>query len=173
MNSALEEQHTHWRDLQRRIAGRFSARARGLLAPEHILLDPDDQQFGSLRPEGSGAVLEAGELSAIIERDGGAEYRMTSGGTTLLTAAPEARAHDVLKIRAGERVYRARFSPFRNTAVAYLNKAEEGREVSRLKGGFAGRRYEAFFDVETDGAFWIPVLLLHHAAALRRSAYRT
>lgn len=173
MDSVLEDQSATRKDLQRRLAGRF--RTRGLLAPEHGLISADGKQFGRLCAEDSGdAILEAGVLSATIEHDGGAEYRIISGGTTMLMATPESRTRNILEIRVREQTYRAKFSPFRNISVARSRETGEyGNEISHLKGGLAGRGYEAFFDARRDRALPVAILLLHHATALRRIAYQT
>jgi hypothetical protein len=159
-----------WRDLQKNLAGSFTARSRGLLAPEFVLLDRDGEEFGWLKPDGGGAELEIGGLRAKVERvPRGTGYRMLSGEEELLAARAERRSPHLAEIRCAGQGYEARLSLLRNATVA---STPQGAEVARLKGSFAGRSYEATFDPEAEGSLPVAILLLHHASALRRRAYR-
>lgn len=159
---------TPWNDLQAALAGAFEARAQGIVSVEYGLLDQNGRELGRLRPENGGATLEAGGMKAEIVRDPAGGYRMFSDGGEILTSAPVGRAAEALNIRCAGRLYEARLNLFRNTAVA----TADGGEITRLTGGFAGRKYEAGFDTGAEGAFPIAVLLLHHITTLRRRAYR-
>lgn len=158
-----------WNDLQAALRGIFKARAHGIVSVEYALIDRNGREFGRLRPENGAARLEAGDLSAGIERDARSGYRMLSDGGEFLTATPVERAADTLGIRCAGRLYEARLSLFRNTAVA---TDDNGEQIACVTGGFAGRSYEAIFDPGAEGAFPVAVLLLHHMTTLRRRAYR-
>ncbi len=160
-----------WNDLQRKLDGGFTARPLGLLAAEYSLVDLNGAEFGRLAQDRSGnAEFEAGSLKARIERQANAAYRMVSSGAEILTAVPRERSADRLRIECAGRVYEARISLLRNTAMAC---SEDGVEVVRLTGGFVRRGYEAAFDMEAAGAMSIAILLLYHTATARRWAYRT
>jgi len=176
MSLRLEDLRTSspWRNLQRTLAGSFTARSRGLLAPEFVLLDRDGEEFGWLKPDGPGdAELEIGGLRARIERGRKSGYRMHAGDAEVLTARIERRSPHLSKVECAGGVYEARLSLLRNATVARTpDGAPSGAEAARLKGGFAGRSYEATFDPEIEGSLPVAILLLHHASALRRRAYR-
>lgn len=159
-----------WNTLQSDLAGFFTARRRGLLAPEHLLIDRSGTEFGRLAPDGSGGTrLTAGALEASIEHAAKTGYRIRSGDVTLLAATLEGRSANISRIECAEQTYSARVSLFRNTAVGYV----EGVEVIRLTGGFAGHGYEAVFDINTGGALLVAMILLYHTSTLRRGVYRT
>lgn len=165
---------TPWGELARGLAGSFTARARGLLVVEFALARRDGEAFGALRTRGLAnaqvARLEAGGLFAVIERDAPARYRMLTDGAETLAAGPAGRSADVLKITCGDRSYEARMSFLRNSAVA---RSPAGTQAARLRGGLAGRYYEAAFDAQDAGALPVAILLLYHTATLRRRAYLT
>jgi len=166
-----------WERLGEALAGSFSARPRGLVAPEFALLDRAGARFGRLATRGAGtrsgallAELDAAPVAARIERGGRPDgYRMLTGATETLVAEP-AGSSAALRIRCADRPYEAGFDPLRNTATA---RQEGGGETARLTGGIATRRYEAHFDAEDACALPIALLLLYHAAALRRQAFLT
>lgn len=159
-----------WQNLQKTLAGSFTARSRGLLAPEFVLLDRAGAEFGWLKPDGpGGAELEFGGLRARIERSPESGYRMHTKDTEVLTARIERRSPHLSKVECSGGVYEARLSLLRNATVACT---PDGAEAARLKGSFAGRSYEATFDPEVEGSLPVAILLLHHAAAIRRRPYR-
>jgi hypothetical protein len=160
---------TPWNDLQTALAGALEARARGIISVEYALADRNGRAFGRLREADGAAKLDAGALQATIERTAKHEYRMLSDGAEVLTAAPLRGAAEELGIRCKGRRYEVRLNPFRNTAVA---TDENGVQIARISGGFAGRKYEAVFDPGIEGALPVAVLLLHHATTIRREAYR-
>lgn len=163
-----------WRELARGLAGSFTARARGLLIVEFALARRDGEAFGALRTRGLAnaqvARLEAGGLLSVIEREAPHRYRMLTGGAETLAAEPAGRSADVLKITCGDRGYEARISFLRNVAVA---RSPAGTQAARLRGGLAGRHYEAAFDAQDAGALPVAILLLYHTATLRRRTYLT
>lgn len=158
---------TPWQDLQTALAGTFEARARGIVSVEYVLTDGNGREFGRLREADGAAKLDAGALQAAVGRTAEHEYRMLSGGE-ILTAGPGDQAN-VLEIECAGHLCEARFSLFRNTAVA---TDDSGRRMARISGGFAGRKYEAVFETGAEGALSIAILLLHHTTILRRRAYR-
>ncbi len=161
-----------WGDLARGLKGSFTARTRGLLVVEFALERRDGEAFGALRTRGLAnaqvARLEAGGLLSVIEWDASSRYRMLTGGAETLAAGPVSRPADVLKITCGDRSYEARMSLLRNAAVA---SSPAGTRTARLRGGLAGRHYEAAFDAQDAGALPVAILLLYHTATLRRRAY--
>jgi hypothetical protein len=158
-----------WSRLLGTLAGSFSARARGFLASEFILLKGGGGEFGSLRiHDPMGAELEAENLRAVIERAPRGRHRMLSGDEETLVAQP-LRTADILEVRCGARRYEAHLSLLRNTAVA---RSSGGGEVARVTGGLTNRAYEAVFDAEDEGSLPVAIFLLYYAVALRRRAYR-
>ena len=171
MSSVPEDQMlAPWKGLQGALAGFFSAHARGLLASNFALLDPEGREVGWLRVHGSkGAELEAGNLAAKIKRTAPRRYAMVAGGARVLSAET-AGSPDAMQIRRAERVYEASLGLLRNTAEAHL---PTGDRVSRVTGGFTNRRYEVAFDTDDAGSLPVAVFLLYRLIALRRGAYRT
>ena len=152
------------------LAGSFSARARGILASEFILLNQGGEQFGRLHIHGyAGAEVEAGDLRATIERAPHGRHTMLTGGAKTLMTEPLG-SHDILDIRCGGRSYEAHLSLLRNTAVA---RSSGGGETARVTGGLTNRRYEAVFDAEDEGSPPVAVFLIYYTVALRSRAYRT
>jgi hypothetical protein len=159
-----------WSRLLEALAGSFSARARGFLAAEFILLKGGGGEFGSLRIHDSiGAELEAEYVRAAIERAPHGRHRMVSGDEETLVAKPLGAA-DTLEVRCGGRRYEAHLSLLRNTAVA---SSSGGEEAARVTGGQTNRAYEAIFDAEDEGSLPVAIFLLYYTVALRRRAYRT
>ena len=159
-----------WSRLLEALAGSFSARARGFLASEFILLNQGGEEFGRLRIHGPiGAELEAENLRAAIEREPHGRHRMLSGDEETLVAEPLGAA-DILEVRCGGRRYECHLSLLRNTAVA---RSFGGEEAARVTGGLTNRAYEAVFDAEDEGSLPVAVFLLYYTVALRRRAYRT
>lgn len=157
-------------DLRRDLGGSFTARARGLFAPEFALLGPSGEEFGRLC---LGGILDAefrsGDLVAAFEASG-RRYRMVADGKEVLAASPKRRSADNLEISCGGRTYEAQISPFRNLAVASY---PGGERAARLSGGLTGRSYEALFAAEDGCALPVAVFLLWRIVANRRRAYRT
>lgn len=159
-----------WSKLLEALAGSFSARARGFLASEFILLNQGGEEFGRLRIHGPiGAELEAENLRAAIERAPHGRHRMLSGDEETLVAEPLGAA-DILEITCGGRRYESHLSLLRNTAVA---RSCGGEEAARVTGGLTNRAYEAIFDAEDEGSLPVAIFLLYYTVALRRRAYLT
>jgi hypothetical protein len=162
-----------WERLGESLAGSFSARPRGLVAPEFALFDRAGAQFGRLLVRGTGtlvAELDAGSLRARIERGAGpGRYRMLTGAAETLVAEP-AGSSVALIVRCGDRSYEAGFGLLRNTATA---RPAGGGETARLAGGIASRRYEVLFDAGDGCSLPVALFLLYHAVALRRRVFLT
>lgn len=171
---------TFWDLLQEDLAGRFRARARGLLGAEFSLFGPEDkEEFGRLRMRGAlEATFRAGarEASPQTEISGGgpfaARYRMKTGGAPVLLASP-ADPSGGLRIFCAARTYEARWSVLRNTATALLlADGEPGTHGEvRVQGGLAGRSYEATFPPGDGAPLAVAVFLLYRGVALRRQAF--
>jgi len=164
-----EGNQASWDDLARALGGSFVARARGVVAPELILLTGDNEPFGRLTAGEDGRThLQAGDLLARIEASPGATYRMTTGDEEVLSAEAAGSASS-LTLRSGERAYEASISLLRNTATA---RSSDGREAARVSGGLSNRRYRAVFDPEDPASLLVAVFLLNHTVTLRSRAYR-
>jgi hypothetical protein len=164
-----DENLTAWEDLARDLGGSFAARARGVIAPELILLTQRGEPFGRLTAGEDGRThLQAGGLAAWIEALPDAAYAMTTGDEKTLTAETAGSATDLI-LRSGDRAYEAHVSLLRNSAVARLS---DERESARVSGGLTNRRYRAIFDPQDPVSLPVAVFLLHHTFALRRGAYR-
>ena len=164
-----EENLTAWERLTRDLDGSFAARARGVIAPELILLTQQGEPFGRLTAGEDGRThLQAGDLTAWIEALPVAAYAMTTGDEKTLTAEIAGSATDLI-LRSGDRAYEAHGSLLRNSAVARLS---DERESARISGGLTNRRYRAVFDPQDPVSLPVAVFLLHHTFALRRGAYR-
>lgn len=158
----------YWNALRESLAGSFTADARGLFAGSFVLLRAGDEEFGRLDVNSTaGADLKAGGIEAEIRQISGHGYRMTYGGSEILTAKRERGSADRLKISCGGRVYKARTSFLRNNATA----GSDGGEVARINGSLSGRRYEVAFEPEDEWALAAAFFLLYHTAAHRRRAY--
>jgi hypothetical protein len=157
-----------WMSLQERLAGYLAARARGLLASDFALSGREGEELGRLRVYGRrGADLEAGVITAAIERGGGSRYTMLdSDGRVILEET--AGSGDVSEVRRGDRVYEVWLALLRNAAIAH---SPGGAEVARVAGGLTNRSYEAFFDAGEEGALPLAVFLLYRIIALRRRAF--
>ena len=164
-----EGNHASWEGLARALGGSFAARARGVVAPELILLTGGGEPFGRLTAGEDGRThLQAGDLLAWIEARPGAAYGMTTGERETLTAEP-AGSPTLLTLRSGGRRYEASISLLRNRATA---TAPGGGEAARLSGGLTNRRYRATFDPRDPASLPVAVFLLNHTVALRSRAYR-
>lgn len=160
-----------WNGLARALGGSFTARARGVVSPELILLTEAGEPFGRLSADEGlpgGTRLEAGALEARIEARPGGAYGMTTDAGEVLTAETAGPA-SLLAVRSGGDAYEARISPLRNGATA---RSSDGREAARVSGRLAGRRYGIFFDPKDAASLPVAVFLLNHTFALRRAAFR-
>lgn len=160
-----------WEHLQRDLSGRFRARARGLLGTEFSLLGPGDEELGRLRMRGPlGAGFRAAGSETEIERSGpfAARYRMVTDGASVLLANP-ANPRRGLRIFCGGRTYESESSVLSNTATAV--RLPEGLDGVSVKGGLAGRSYEAEFPRGDAAALAVAVFLLYRSVALRREAF--
>lgn len=157
-----------WEELRNTLDGSFSARPKGLVAPEFALLDRGGSEFGRLLVQGfEGAKLDAGPLRARIERVASSRYRMLTGDKETLVAEPEGSSV-ALKISCAGRPYEARFRPLLNSAAA----GTPGRtEAARVTGGFASRGYDALFDADDARSLPVTIFLLYHAVAIRRRVF--
>ena len=157
-------------DLLRQVpGGSFTARARGLLKPEFILLDPNGREFGRLQLHGaSGAEIRLGDRVVAFETSG-RSYRMVADGEEVLVAVPKGRSGGEFEVSCGDQSYEARTNLLRNLAVA--SYPESGENAVRLSGGLLGRDYEALLTTGDRSAFPVAVFLLWYVAANRRRAY--
>ena len=127
--------------LRQAPGGSFTARARGLLKLEFILLNPNGREFGRLQLRGaSGAELWLGDRVVTFETSGRG-HRMVVDGKEVLVAAPKGRPGGELQVSCGGQSYEARTDLLRNLAVASYR--EGGEKALRLSGGLLGRHYEA------------------------------
>ena len=155
--------------LRQAPGGSFTARARGLLKLEFILLDPNGREFGRLQLRGaSGAELRLGDHVVTFETSGRG-YRMVVEGKEVLVVAPKGWSGGELQVSCGGQSYEAQADLLRNLAVASYR--EGGERVLRLSGGLLGRGYEALLTTGDRCAFPIAVFLLWYVAANRRRAY--
>jgi hypothetical protein len=122
--------------LRQNLGGSFTTRARGLLATEAALLDPEGEEFG--RPRLTGvfwdAELRTGDRVAAVEASGKL-YRMVANDEGILAAGPKGRSIDELEISCGDRTCevrigfsqpRGRFLPRRRKGGAPLRGLETG-----------------------------------------------
>ena len=157
-----------WRNLGEILAGRFTARARGLLASGFTLLDGEGAQIGSLEIHGpAGADLEAGGAEARIERVGRAAFKMLSSGTEILTSTGKTTSPEITYL---DRPYETSLSLLRNAAEA--GPADDSTTI-RIRGSLTNRTYEASFDPGDEGSLPVTFFLLYRLVALRREVYRT
>ena len=160
-----------WQGPQKTLGGSLSARSRGIVAPELILLDRDGGEFGRMVMHGpEGARLDAGSLRARIVRVAGpSRYRMLTGEAETLTAQPTGSSV-AMKILCAGRPYEAAFDLLRNTAAA---GPVGGGETARLTGGVLTRGYEVLFDAGDGRSLPIALFLLYYTVTLRRRAFLT
>lgn len=156
--------------LRQAPGGPFTARARGLLAEEFLLLDHNGREFGRLRMRGaSGAELRLGECVAKFESSERG-YRMIADGEEVLVATPKGKSTGELEVSCGGQSYEAHPDLLRNLAIALY--PQSGERLVRLSGGLLGRGYEALLATEDGCALPVAVFLLWYVAANRRRAYR-
>jgi hypothetical protein len=157
-----------WRKLRQTLDGRFTARARGLLASEFVLLDREGAQIGKLEVHGpQGADLRAGDVEARIERVGRSGYVMLSSGQEILTSTGDPTSPG---ITTPDHPYRTSLSILRNKAEA--GPAEHTTTV-RINGGLTNRNYGASFEPGDETSLPVALFLLYHLVSKRRKAYVT
>ena len=157
-----------WRKLRQTLDGRFTARARGLLASEFVLLDREGAQIGKLEIHGPhGANLRAGDVEARIERVGRSGYAMLSSGEEILTSTGDPTSPG---ITSQNHPYETSLSLLRNKAEA--SPAQKATTI-RIKGGLTNRTYEATFDPADENSLSVALFLLYRLVSLRRKAYVT
>src|SRR5919202_802811 len=156
-------------NLGQNLPGSFTARARGLFAPEFVLLGPGEEEFGRLRLGGIGDAQVRAEGFVAAFETSGRRYSMTADGREILTAHPKGHSTDELEIFCDGRTYEAQISPFRNLALA---SQLGGEKAACLSGGLTGRSYEALFAAKDRCALSMAVFLLWRIVATRRHAYR-
>lgn len=169
MTSPHDPTLSAWQEPSEALGGSLSARPRGIVAPEFILLDRDGGAFGLMSVRGrEGARIEANPLDVRIERlaDGPDNYRMLTNGATTLLAARKGTSV-AMTVRCGGRRYEAGLDLIRNAALA---TSAEGAQTARLLGGLFARGYRALFDAEDPCALPVALFLLYHTVALRRRA---
>ena len=166
--SPMQKDSEPWRKLGEALAGRFTARARGLLASEFVLLNRENREIGRLKIHGpAGAALEAGDVEARIEHAAPARYTMLSSGAEILTSTGSATSPVITSL---DDPYSSTLSLLRNTAEA--DPSEHNTKI-RIKGGLTNRNYEVLFDPGDEGSLPVALFLLYRLVALRREAYRT
>lgn len=158
-----------WRSLQNRLAGSFTAQARGFLANVFVI-QKNGSEIGRLLTDGTkSARFSSSSLEASIERTPDGGYEMFLGDVRLLMTRPLTASLETLAITVGENECPARISFLRNEAVA----SSPGRgELTRLEGGLLGRRYEVALEENAAAALPVAVLLLYLTATFRRRVYR-
>lgn len=168
MNSSPQTSElSAWRALRDTLSGSFEARAAGLAARE-FSVRKKDLELGRLRIDRPQiAEFTSKELAIRVERTRTNEYQISSPGSRVLSAGPQAFSADALEITCAGKTYSSGISFLRNTATA-LNPA--GDVVLRLTGNLTGRRYKAVM-TEDIAALPISVLLLYHTVLWRRRAY--
>jgi hypothetical protein len=156
-------------NLQQNLAGSFTARARGLFAPEFVLLGPGGEEFGRLCLGGIGDAQVRAEGFVAAFETSGRHYSMAADGRGILVAHPKGHSTGELEIFCDGRTYEAQISPFRNMALA---SQLGGEKAACLSGGLTGRSYEALFAAKDKCALPMAVFLLWRIVATRRHAYR-
>jgi hypothetical protein len=166
--SPMQRDPEPWRKLGEALAGRLTARARGLLASEFVLLGKEGAQIGRLEIHGpAGADLRAGGVEAHIERVGRSSYTMLSSGAEILTSTGDATSPGITALN---HPYAAKLSLLRNTAEA---GPSEHTTTIRIEGGLTNRNYEASFEPGEETSLPVALFLLYRLVSLRREAYRT
>jgi hypothetical protein len=166
--SPMQRAPEPWRHLGETLAGHLTARARGILASEFVLLDREEAQIGQLEIHGpAGADLRAGDVEARIERAGRSGYRMLSSGEEILTSTGDPTSPG---ITLHNHPYETSLSLLRNTAES--GPADHTTTV-RVNGGLTNRNYEASFEPGDENSLPVALFLLYHLISLRRKAYLT
>jgi hypothetical protein len=166
--SPMQRAPEPWLHLGETLAGHLTARARGILASEFVLLNREEAQIGQLEIHGpAGADLRAGDVEARIERAGRSGYRMLSSGEEILTSTGDPTSPG---ITLHNHPYENNISLLRNTAEA--GPADHTTTV-RINGGLTNRSYEASFEPGHENSLPVALFLLYRLISLRREAYRT
>jgi hypothetical protein len=157
-----------WRKLRETLEGRFTARARGLLASEFVLLDREGAHIGKLDLHGrAGADLTAGDVEARIERVGLYDHAMLSSGEEILTSTGDPTSPGITSHN----------HPYETSLSLLRNKAEAGpagnTTTVRINGGLTNRNYEATFEPGDETSLPVALFLLYRLISLRREAYVT
>ena len=157
-----------WRKLRETLDGSFTARARGLLASEFVLLDREGAQIGKLEIHGPhGANLRAGDVEARIARVGRYGHAMLSSGEEILTSTGDPTSPGITSHN----------HPYVTSLSLLRNKAEAGPKVQtttiRITGGLTNRNYEAAFEPGDENSLPIALFLIYLLISLRRKAYVT
>jgi hypothetical protein len=157
-----------WRRLRETLEGRFTARARGLLASEFVLLDREGARIGKLDLHGrAGADLAAGDVEARIARVGRYGHAMLSSGEEILTSTGDPTSPGITSHN----------HPYETSLSLLRNKAEAGpagnTTTVRINGGLTNRNYEATFEPGDQNSLPVALFLLYHLISLRREAYVT
>ena len=84
-------------NLRQNLAGSFTARARGLFAPEFVLLGPGEEEFGRLCSGGIGDAQVRAEGFVAAFETSGRRYSMAADGREILTAHPKGHSTESSK----------------------------------------------------------------------------
>lgn len=165
--SPMQRNPEPWRKLRETLAGHLTARARGLLASEFVLLDREGSRIGKLDIHGpAGADLRAGDVEARIERVGRSGYTMQSSGREILTSTGDPTSPGITSHN----------HPYETSLSLLRNKAEAGPKdhttTVRVNGGLSNRNYEVTFDPGDENSLPIALFLLYRLISQRRNAYR-
>ena len=157
-----------WRHLAATLAGHLTARARGLLGSDFVLLDREGVRIGKLEIHGkAGADLRAGDVEARIERVGRSGYAMLFSGEEILTSTGDPSSPGIT----------SRNHSYTTTLSLLRNKAEAGPEehttTVRITGGPTNRNYEASFAPSDENSLPVALFLLYLLVSRRREAYKT
>ena len=156
-----------WRHLGETLAGHLTARARGLLASEFVVLNREGAKIGKLDILGpAGADLRAGDVEARIERLGRHGYTMLSSGEEILTSTGDPTSPG---ITSRNHLYTTSLSLLRNEAEA---GPKDRTTTVLIKGGLTNRNYEVSFDTEDENSLPIALFLLYRLISQRSKAYR-
>ena len=166
--STMQRDPELWRHLGETLAGHLTARARGILAAEFVLLDREGAQIGKLDIHGpAGADITAGDVEARIERVGQSGYAMLSSGEEILTSTGDPTSPGITSHN----------HPYKTSLSLLRNKAEAGPKehttTVRVNGGLTNRNYEASFEPSDENSLPIALFLLYHLISQRRKAYVT
>jgi hypothetical protein len=165
--SPMQKDPAPWRHLGETLAGRLTARARGLLSSEFVLLNGEGARIGKLDLQGpAGADLTAGDVRARIERSQRSGYAMLFSGKEILTSTADPTSPE---ITSHNHPYTASLSLLRNKAEA---GPKDRTTTVRIRGGLTNRTYEASFDPGDENALPVVLFLLYRLISQRSRAYR-
>jgi hypothetical protein len=156
-----------WRHLGETLAGQLTARSRGLLASEFVLLNREGGQIGKLDIHGpAGADLRAGDVEARIERLGLHNYTMLSFGEEILTSTGDPASPGIT----------SRNHPYTTSLSLLRNKAEAGPKdhttTVLINGGLTNRNYQVSFEPDDENSLPTALFLLYRLISQRSKAYR-